>query len=872
MITKTHYCVSQFDTSNAVASSAAPSSLSSMSPPTSPLDHSTFSPYQLQNELSSLDENLKQHQQWALSHSNVYQPHVKLTPNPSNRPSYEFHHPFGNRSETTPIITSNDSLQIRVDGIPDSGAKSRVETQIKLCVSLTTKDGMKAPYWSYIRIPDSMLARSKLRKSQQQKLLDGSAATMVSDESKVLDLEARVICESDENKKIKMCQGCVRRERKRAQRKKDAKPSIHEMNAGVMDEAFERDRQRILLINCEPLVNFSTGDAILPIRITCYCRHHNERIGFRVRFALRNDKGMVVATGESPPIMITDDHKSPKQRAPSLSVSRKRRRAVSSEAEDEFNALATPVSSRKTSVCESEPEYDRSPHDTPVITASTASMNLDYFASVSDTITSSNTSSVLGHFTTSPLPTPREENASVLSTSPKTPTTATSDSVWQSMLSYGPVQLPVNDMSNLHHRRTQRTPTSTRLSHPILLQDNDFDLSPNPRRRRIMEDIMIADTCSPSLLTVASMPSFATSDYSSYAMDSSVSVSRTAVVSSGHPVIPTLDRIVPSQGPTTGGVEITILGENFHRGLTLMFGNRAATTVCCNYNSIICILPPAEHNGPVVVSFKEHPLMRTSPVPPLFDYLDSSHQDVVSLSNRVIGAHTPSAATTNPSGGYFQHAIISNPSQQSSLMCTATTPNTADSHGEASSDYFAAVYQQNIELHILEILSCASFDSSRLAQTTLGGQNLLHLAAYLNYPALAAFLISKSPALAQAQDRNGVSPLHFGCHAKADLIIQLLLKAGASVGMASSIGTPIDLVGSMLNSREYNDMERQLLDASAQFPELKVSPVSWLPSLFVYAASRFYQRNNITQSPCIDFYLANAAIPVQDSGSLLYQV
>lgn len=106
----------------------------------------------------------------------------------------------------------SDSLQIRVDGIPDSGAKSRVETQIKLCVSLTTKDGMKAPYWSYIRIPDSMLARSKLRKSQQQKLLDGSAAAMVSDESKVLDLEARVVCESDENKKIKMCQGCVRRE------------------------------------------------------------------------------------------------------------------------------------------------------------------------------------------------------------------------------------------------------------------------------------------------------------------------------------------------------------------------------------------------------------------------------------------------------------------------------------------------------------------------------------------------------------------------------------------------------------------------------------------------------------------------------------
>lgn len=53
------------------------------------------------------------------------------------------------------------------------------------------------------------------------------------------------------------------------------------MKSGVIDEAFERDRQRILLFNCEPLVNFSAGEAIIPTRITCYCRHHYELIGFR---------------------------------------------------------------------------------------------------------------------------------------------------------------------------------------------------------------------------------------------------------------------------------------------------------------------------------------------------------------------------------------------------------------------------------------------------------------------------------------------------------------------------------------------------------------------------------------------------------------
>lgn len=97
-------------------------------------------------------------------------------------------------------------------GIPSTGAKSRVETQIKLSIQLASKSSNKTPYWSYLRINESMLAKSKLKKSRQQKLLNGSAAAMVSNESKVLDLEARIVCETDEDKIIKMCHGCVRRE------------------------------------------------------------------------------------------------------------------------------------------------------------------------------------------------------------------------------------------------------------------------------------------------------------------------------------------------------------------------------------------------------------------------------------------------------------------------------------------------------------------------------------------------------------------------------------------------------------------------------------------------------------------------------------
>lgn len=115
-------------------------------------------------------------------------------------------------NEHSPYHSSSDNgLQIRVLGVPNTGAKSRVETQIKLCIQLMTKD-KKVMDWSYIRIGETMLARSRLRKNQQVKSLDGSVATMVSDESKILQLEAKVVCASNTDQPIRMCVGCVRRE------------------------------------------------------------------------------------------------------------------------------------------------------------------------------------------------------------------------------------------------------------------------------------------------------------------------------------------------------------------------------------------------------------------------------------------------------------------------------------------------------------------------------------------------------------------------------------------------------------------------------------------------------------------------------------
>ncbi len=97
-------------------------------------------------------------------------------------------------------------------GVPKEGAKSRVETQIKLCIQLLTRQAEKVTQWSFVRISKNMLVKSKIRKAEQKPRQSSlSRNHEFSDESKILNLEAKVV-RSDTNQPVRMCEGCVRRE------------------------------------------------------------------------------------------------------------------------------------------------------------------------------------------------------------------------------------------------------------------------------------------------------------------------------------------------------------------------------------------------------------------------------------------------------------------------------------------------------------------------------------------------------------------------------------------------------------------------------------------------------------------------------------
>ncbi|KAL0076469.1 hypothetical protein F4703DRAFT_1714953, partial [Phycomyces blakesleeanus] len=466
---------------------------------------------------------------------------------------------------------------IRVHGVPSTGAKSRVETQIKLCVQLVTNQDAKVQNWSYLRLHDNMLARSKQKKSQQKSRMDGNLSTLLSDESNILTLEAKVICASNEAKQVRMCHGCVKRERKRAERSKDGKTPDIGFATPNEDEHLEAERDRILLFNCGPMVSFSSGDAILPTRITCYCRHHNEKIGFRVRFTMRNDRGTLVATGDSPPILITDDHKSLKQRG------RKRSR------QDTPDSPIIP--SRRTSVTDSP--------------------------------------------------------------SPEIPNIA--------------LPTPVKDL-------------------PRWLQ------------------------------------------------------------------LPHIDRIVPNRGPTCGGTEITILGSGFCRDLTCVFGEHAAKTVYWNTNTLVCVLPPATTPGPVVVTFKEHPLVLGGQDITLFTYYDAGDQALLELALQVVGLKMT---------GKLQNAkqVAMRIVQGDSNTNTDNNNNNNNNNNNTSADNHkggGGVGLENDGTH---------------------GHTMLHLAALLGYEELVAALLPATTNI-DLPDKNGCTAFHLACTTPSLAVCKLLIEAG----------------------------------------------------------------------------------------------
>ncbi|KAI8374611.1 uncharacterized protein BYT42DRAFT_413217 [Radiomyces spectabilis] len=398
-----------------------------------------------------------------------------------------------------------------------------------------------------------------------------------------------------------------------------------------------------------------------------------------------------IASGVSPPIMITDDHKNTKQR----SAGRKRPRS------DDYE-VSTPADSRRGSVSPKQTKQEQ-----PVNTLSIA--EAAELASM--------------------LPTPSEENAPTLfapmASSTSTPT----------------VNPPLNE---IFQRAIQSDEPLPQL---FATESENTEIWPFNRRRRTTR------TFPTGISGVSGLPI---------------------------ELPPQLERLVPSQGPTYGGVEVTVLGSGFYRGLTCLFGEHPATTVYWNPNTLVCVLPPAAHPGPVVVSFKEHPLVIEGQDVALFTYYDASDQALLELALQVVGLKMTGKLHD---AKHIAMRIVQGDQQPSS---------SSNQHQSSSSQH---QYSMDIEQQVMKALE--TLDAPDIVHANPSGHTLLHLAVMLDYRDLVQALVAKiRPEELDHPDRNGFTALHFACWRGSHLLTKILLKAGANPEATCSLGTALEVAKS----------------------------------------------------------------------------
>lgn len=347
---------------------------------------------------------------------------------------------------------------------------------------------------------------------------------------------------------------------------------------------------------------------------------------------------------------------------------------------------------------------------------------------------------------------------------------------------------------------------------------------------------------------------------------------------------PRINRVIPGEGPVHGGIEVTVLGDNFVRDLTCVFGDNAAVpTHYWSANTLVCVLPPSANPGPVVVGIKGVPLTPDQGAGlQLFTYKDTSDRSLLELALQVVGmqmtgriedaAAIAMRIVANGSGsnagglsGAGGHAPAhGGPSDTAALAAsleTATRSAYATPSGSQASSRRSSFNgsgrpvidsrsggrsslqreTRNFEGIVIKFLSLLDLDPSSIpgaapslpaAQPPISLVNqqrhtLLHLAAVLGFHRLVNFLLSRGIALDTA-DRNGYTALHFAALYGRVAIARLLIDAGANTAVRTLAGqTPLDIA----IEKDDIDVEDLLVARGAEPSATAVTPTLSVSSL-----------------------------------------
>lgn len=703
---------------------------------------------------------------------------------------------------TSPVTTQSPSYQLNLYGIP---GKSRVETQIRLGLQLVsiTKDGSEAreseigDRFQWLKLPSWAMAKEKLKIQNRR----DAPATIVP--AKIVFLDARVVKSTDPLEDVTICPGCVTRERKRAQRKKDSpKMGASELEKDQSNKSklaelmpLPDEEKKILVFNCPELLEITNGEVTIPTRITCYCRHHKEKDGFRIIITLRDASNNILASTSSELVLITDDHKTTGKvtRAkgqpissvkglpytPPPSSEKTRPVPLSSEAliaSGGSSCKKTPsLSTSRRSSPSTAPSRKRKAETTPAIAVDSTQNKIQKVPS------SLSMTNMLTQRTTRPL-------ASASADTSRAPSPASSRHLRRSP-SQDSLMLFMNDAqylnSPVHAGVRQSISTANSASSP---ETNFFD--------NTMDELMQDRTLSAS-------PRARTWDYimdnsqqaehdslrQSYQHQSSL-IMPPASRSQSYTQAPIISRMIPAEGPLQGGVEVTMLGSGFRPGMTAMFGDAPAVpTHCWSTTTLVCVLPPATNAGPVPVTFKEHPYSIGAKI---FTYVDQTDRALFELALQVIGLKTTGRLETAR--------------DVAMRICASKMPSeSADANfGAIPVSQLRAVLglneatEDDAEDLVRQCLRYSDLIENdrkvRLSLRSRSGHTMLHLATIQGYSTLVQELLDRG-ANANMRDRASLTPLHTAAlHGRRDIAVQLLLTGYANIALCTSDGrTAYDL-------------------------------------------------------------------------------
>ncbi|CUM56256.1 uncharacterized protein AC631_03924 [Debaryomyces fabryi] len=591
---------------------------------------------------------------------------------------------------------------------------SRVETQIKFKFGLSPP-----PPHVLLHIPQDLISKNKFCLSND---VDTLAPTL---KESLLYLDTFVLT-SDYKKSCNICSRCIKREQKRASRRKsgingnesDGNNDTNNDNSNTKENgkscssswADDKMMKKAIIFNCKEIVSFPPPNGLnndlsksmdLSARIICYCRHHKESQGFKLLFVVKNHEGKVVAKQISSTIMIMD------------------RKKTTAASKNKVNEDSLP-----NSICGS-------------------STNLQQMAG--------------DQLQQRQQRLPRESDNDVLLNSFR--------------------QLSSNSIDESNSEAQTNTDTNTfsdgrNLKRKKLSVDDSFNTQTNPMFNgsvNALSPLSNSDTntstsnmlTKPNQMPSLGQPSFGLSPLSHPQLNTQ------------QPRLPSIQRIIPAQGPIRGGIEITLLGFNFRQGLAVKFGaNQALATHCWSETTLVTYLPPASQPGQVLVSFEDHEntMIGGPPQQQIFTYTDDTDKQLIELALQIVGLKMN--GKLEDAKNIAKRIVGTDNSNISGANSNTTSPVNHQNMNQANIEWFDSAHKTVLQLTksdlsteeiLINFLSLVDLPNCPIIipnwQLCNGqGQTLLHLASLKKYSQLIKFLITHGCKI-DVKDNQGLTPL-----------------------------------------------------------------------------------------------------------------